>query len=105
MQGGAGTTCGELHVHMLGHPGDMGVLYERKKKRNERMRERRRHENNTSSQQHYDKDRNDTHAQKLLVIKEQMDNGHINERKYKNENNLSSTSVVLKLESANYWCP
>lgn len=39
MQGGAGTTCGELHVHMLGHPGDMGVLYERIKKRNERMRE------------------------------------------------------------------
>lgn len=49
--------------------------------------------------------RTHTHTQKLLVIKEQMDNGHINERKYKNENNLSSTSVVLKLESANYWCP
>lgn len=32
MQGGGGATCGGLHVHMLGHPGDMGVLYGRNKK-------------------------------------------------------------------------
>lgn len=33
MQGGAGATCGGLHIHMLGPPGDMGVLYERNKKK------------------------------------------------------------------------
>lgn len=62
MQGGAGATCGGLHIHMLGPPGDMGVLYERNKKKG--IRERRRHENNMSSQQHHDKDRNDTHTHK-----------------------------------------